>query len=309
MAPLTNNLHDFAANVYIAALGSIASIAAFFWFIYDKFSPAPEDIFELVILLIVVLFFIGLGYYSIRVRQENSAFRRSVGTIHKINHDYRDILSKMFGGEEPITDERVKIQNERDTLQAVCQALAKMYNSFTHVDCMVTVKLITKDNHGRLSCGTYVRSEINCERDRFHPGTFVINAGENTAFDEALRFSRGRVSHFFSPDLAKIAKEGGYRNQRYNWERFYNSAIVVPIRYINPAKADTPDASDDIGFLCVDTKSAYRLNDGYHLQYLAAFADQMYNFMSLMRGRYRISESHVPAPRRIKGLAFEVDKT
>jgi hypothetical protein len=164
-----------------------------------------------------------------------------------------------------------------------------MFNSFTHADCMVTVKLIKKEDDGRLSCGTYARSQTNCERDRVEPLSFTINAGQNTAFDEAIRYSPGRVSHFYSCDLVELDRAGKYQNQRPNWENFYQSAIVVPIRYINVQRAGAPGASDDIGFLCVDTTSTNRLNDGFHVQLLAALADQMYNFMSLMRGKYQSS--------------------
>lgn len=291
MTPRTKTLHDIAASVYLAAAGAIASVVAFGWFIYDKFSPTPwSDLAELVILLLVGVVVIGFGLYSVRVRQENNALRRAIDTIHKINHDYRDVLSKVFGGKQPITDPEARIvELERATLQAVCQSTAKIFNSFTHADCMVTVKLIDKDGDGRLSCGTYARSQSNCERDRVEPSSFAINAGQNTAFDEAIRFSPGRISHFHSYDLTDLQKTDDYRNQRPNWERYYKSAIVVPIRYLNPQRAGMPDASDDIGFLCVDTKSTYRLNDEHHLHLLAALADQMYNFMSLMRGKYQAS--------------------
>jgi len=49
-----------------------------------------------------------------------------------------------------------------------------------------------------------------------------------------------------------------------------------------------PDQSQDLGFLCVDTLSRNRLNEGYHVELMSAFADQMYNFLSLMRGRYTV---------------------
>jgi hypothetical protein len=81
-----------------------------------------------------------------------------------------------------------------------------------------------------------------------------------------------------------------YRNERQDWKNFYRSAIVVPIRFVN-RPAVGPVVSDDIGFLSVDTKSTHRLNDDYHLEYLAGLADQMYNFMSLMRGKYAVQPS------------------
>jgi hypothetical protein len=280
----------------VAFFGALASIAGFFWFIYDKFSPAPSEILELIILLVVALILGALFYFSIRVRQENAALRRTAATIHKINHDYRDALSKMFGGNHPVTDEVARIQCERETLQAVCQSAARIFNSFTHADCMVTIKLIDRDTNGSLTCQTYVRSQLNCERDIYPSPPYEINTGRNTAFDEALRFSAGAISHFYSADLTEMAKSGRYRNQRDNWSEYYQSAMVVPIRYVNPQKAGRRDASDDIGFLSIDTLSKYRLNNEYHLHFLAAFADQMYNFMSLMRGGYKVLPIEVPVP-------------
>lgn len=56
-----------------------------------------------------------------------------------------------------------------------------------------------------------MRSETLSERDRSKPTRFVINDGENSAFDMAIRVSPGTVSHFYSADLTK---EEGYRNQR-----------------------------------------------------------------------------------------------
>ena len=296
MAHILQKVRDLATNVYIAFAGAIASICGFFWVIYDKFSPAPSEVLQLIILLLIGLIFAVISYYSIRVRQENAAFIRAAATIHKINHDYRDALSKMFGGKQPVANEIDRIQCERETLQAVCQSAAKIFNSFTQADCMVTIKLIAKEKNGALTCQTYVRSQLNCDRDVYSSTSFAINTGQNTAFDEALRFAAGSISCFYSADLSEMAKNGKYRNQRDNWANYYQSAIVVPIRYVNPQRAGRPDASDDIGFLCVDTQWTHRLNNGYHVHYLAALADQMYNFMSLMRGGYRVPPIEPPAP-------------
>jgi hypothetical protein len=116
---LTKRLHDLAANVYLAAAGAIASVAAFGWIIYDKFSPKASDLAELIILLIVILMIGAIGYYSIRVRQENNALRRAIETIHKINHDYRDVLSKIFGGNPLPTQGRVLRKNEKFSSRSV----------------------------------------------------------------------------------------------------------------------------------------------------------------------------------------------
>jgi hypothetical protein len=149
----------------------------------------------------------------------------------------------------------------------------------------VTVKLITQVD-GKTFCATHERSEENCPRDIAKPRQFELNTGANTAFDKALMYANGMISHFHSDDLTK---EEAYRNQRDHWSDFYQNTIVVPIRFVDLAKLGNKDASSDIGFLCVDTLSPNRLNNTWHVELLAAFADQMYNFMSLMRGEYQLT--------------------
>jgi hypothetical protein len=218
--------------------------------------------------------------------KENEAFKYAAEQFHKINHDYRDILCEMFSGSKPKTDKDELRRFERRILESVCQKVEKIFRKFIEADCMVTVKYITKTDES-MYCETHVRSETLSERDRSRPTRFVIKDGENSAFDMAIRVSPGTVSHFYSTDLTR---EEGYRNQRSDWKRFYLSTIVVPIRYVNPQKSQ----SDDIGFLTVDTMATNRLNNTYHVQYLAALADQMYNFMSLMRGTYSVHPATDP---------------
>ena len=289
----TSRVHAVLSHPAVTFIASLCTIAAFIWAIFEKFyarppegSLAASEYWEVLILAIFALPLVALAIYSIRVRQENRAFRLLMEKLHKINHDYRDILCQTFGGKEnPKEPHPGRAKQELQALSSVCQTASKIFNSFTHSDCMVTIKLITKKNDGTAIATTHLRSESICQRDNYEPKEFVINRGQNTAFDKAIQVIPGRVSRFYSPDLEK---EKNYRNQRDDWHRFYRSTIVVPIRYVDPTKRGRSDASDDIGFLSVDTMSVNRLNDGFHLQYLAALADQMYNFMSLMRGKFSI---------------------
>jgi hypothetical protein len=118
---------------------------------------------------------------------------------------------------------------EKETLQAVCATIQTMLNDLTHADCLVTIKLIFKEGSGSTNCETYVRSQPICGRDEGGPRRYEVGTGANTAFDMALHYSEGVVSCFFSPDLTR---EKNYRNQRPNWEEYYRSCLVVPIRYI-----------------------------------------------------------------------------
>jgi hypothetical protein len=282
----TRRFYDLIRNVYVAFVGSVASIVALLWFAIDKLQPSTLVWSFLV--PVTLLFLLAISIYSIRVRQENIQFRNLIKILHRVNHDYRDMLSGAFKN-QPHDFTRSQYfdflkRGEKTTLKSVCQKVAKIYTAFTHSDCTVTVKLITQVD-GKSFCATHERSEELCPRDIGQPRQFELNTGANTAFDKALMFANGMISHFHSDDLTK---ENAYRNQRDHWSDFYKNTIVVPIRSVDFTKLGTKDASSEIGFLSVDTLSTNRLNNTWHLELLAAFADQMYNFMCLMRCEYQL---------------------
>jgi hypothetical protein len=146
---------------------------------------------------------------------------------------------------------------------------------------VVTVKLAVVEGD-QLYCFTWARSHTEIYREEA-PGTkYSLLTRRNTGFDEALELRGGRPSFFFSPDLWA---DKNYQNERDGWQRLYRSAIVVPIRRVFDRQKPRIDL---IGLLCVDTTSANRLNCTYCVEFLAAFADQMYNFLSILRGYYTL---------------------
>ena len=282
-------LHDIGSHPLTALVGTLVGILSFGWFFYDKIVALKTGIASSTAFIIFFSIFLGIGFYSFRVRQRERALCDGFKRIHKINHDYRDALYRMFQAEQPVTDKQHLIQAEEHTLRAVCQQIKEIYEGLIGKPCMVTIKLITKESNNSRFCSTYVRSEENCERDRFRTQKYVIGKWVNTAFDKALiPDEKSGCAHFFSPDLTK---ENNYNNERQHWEIYYRSAIVVPIRAVKQGDRGNPDDYDnvDVGFLCLDTMSQNRLNGTYHVQLMAAFADQMYNFISLMRGKYVVN--------------------
>jgi hypothetical protein len=224
-----------------------------------------------------------------QVEHDYSALRQCPALTHKINHDYRDVLSQLFGpirASAPSEDKRRYA--EMRTLTAVCQKIAQIFTVLTGSHCVVTVKLIDdpQEHDGRYYCKTYARSETS-RRDEGPNATrlFQLKTQENTALDAALTYTPGHTARFFASDLAQYPK---YRNERQDWADFYRSAIVVPIRCVRIDGYGSVK-TDDIGFLTVDTMEPNRLENTIHPEILAGFADQMYNFMSLMRGTYSVS--------------------
>lgn len=261
-----------------------ASLVSFAWLLYDKVKENVPWISTIVLSLSMVLLIAGY-VFSLKVRGENIALRNLSETFCEINKLYRDNLRESFAKENPSFDPADLAAKERTVLQAVCQRIENIYSRVMRRNCMVTIKLMTKTN-GKMFAETYVRSQQLCGREDQCRLKYSVGTGENTAFDEAAKHrADGRPQHFYSGNLLK---EVGYSNERQHYDRFYKSALVVPILGINGGKEGTSEEFDLVGFLCVDTLVVNHLNDGYHLYMLSALASQMYNYISLMRGNYTV---------------------
>lgn len=282
---VTSKAKKVASNPWFVILASISSIAAFLWYVHDQIVQYPS-VLSLIYLSISLLVLLAGIFYSLKVRSENVALRDIASTFNEINHIYRDSLKDMFGGTNPVDNPADLLAEEERVLRSICQRIENIFIRVINRNCMVTIKLLLKEQSGRYFAHTYVRSLENCARDKPERRKYEVGTGANTAFDKALqKCPNGIPSHFFSPDLKK---EDGYFNERQHYDNLYRSTIVVPIRGVNKGKEGTNEEYDLIGFLCVDTKSTHRLNNGYHLQIVSSLAGQMYNFMSLMRGKYTV---------------------
>ena len=285
MRKMTSNARIVASNPWFVILASISSIAGFFWYIHDRIVQYPPVLSGAYFTVSLIFLLSGI-IYSLKIRSENVALRNIASTFNEINHIYRDSLKNMFGGNEPVNNPEDLLAEEERVLRSVCQRIENIFIRVINRDCMVTIKLLLKEDSGKYFAHTYVRSLEDCARDKPKRIKYEVGTGANAAFDTALRKGpNGIPSHFFSPDLQK---EAHYSNARQHYDKLYRSAIVVPIRGVNKGKEGTHEEYDMIGFLCVDTLSTHRLNNGYHLQMVCSLAGQMYNFMSLMRGNYTV---------------------
>ncbi len=224
--------------------------------------------------------------------RENQRLTKCAYNLRDVNYIYRQslyhALSVTGNGLNP--EEMLLI--ERDILSKVCHQIASIFSRCIGKDCVVTVKLLTREKVGGEErvpcCFTWARSEIAIERDHGEaPRLYAVE--KNTAFGVALRRREAQPPHFFSADLGRLEREGRYANERPGWKRLYRSAIVVPIRHA-PENIANDAVEDVIGFLCLDTRSTNRLNNTYHVHLLTSFADQMFNFLSLMRRRYATTD-------------------
>ncbi|WP_159096995.1 hypothetical protein [Pseudovibrio sp. Alg231-02] len=287
MNSATRTVEDWATSPYLVFLTIIATLGSSGWLVYDVLSEKPGAIPAISTSLSVIVF-LAISIYSLTIRSENKNLRKIAEIFGYINSIYREKLKKAFGGDTRMSDEEL-MQLESDCLFSICQRIALIYSKVISKDCVVTIKLLV-ENDGVKLAKTYVRSVTDCERDQGKSIDYVIQTGANTAFDQAcMPKPDGSSPYFCSGNLTKI-KKSEYANQRQNYTTYYRSAIVVPIYEISVEKADTHEYMDLVGFLCIDTKSTNRLKEGFHVHMLTSLAGQIYNFMSLMRGKYSIRQ-------------------
>lgn len=282
-----------ANNYGLQTWAAVATLIGFIVLIFDRSGLSPLGSISYFFIVIFVLFLsvsLIIGIYI--VHKENASLKRCADEIHQINHEYRNSLSDLFYVDKlPMTgnttDDKEMLLIEKRTLTIICRKISNIFELLIRKKCMVTVKLMSEEE-GRKYCFGWARSESGTVRDRYGEELFEINSRLNNGFTEALKFAHTRPCNFFSEDLLKLDKEGKYHNGRKGWKDLYKSTIVVPIGRI----IDLNDEKNDyIGFLCVDTTSKKRLNNTYHLDYMAAFADQMYNYLSIMRKKYLIIDN------------------
>lgn len=277
-------VNKIATNPWAVLISNIGSIVSLGVLINEKISQPSMAIGPILFFIGATILYVAVSMYSLKIREDNRNLQEIAESFREINSIYRDRLFGQFYGGRSITQREKLVDIEKSTITSVCQRISQIYSKLIGKSCVVSVKLLTKENDGTLKAKSYARSENDSERDKAEPKTFEVNTGQNTAFDLALmKDTTGNIIYFYSGDLEKHKH---YLNQRPNWKKYYRSTIVVPIRC--PGVEGKP-AQDDIGFLSIDTKSRNRLNNNHHVVMLAALADQMYNFMSLMRGKYSVS--------------------
>ncbi len=275
--------HRFAKNTYITSLSLIVSFMSFGVVMRDVLSNITPNMGSIFVMVAALLFFAVTHYYSLKVRGDNQIFEEIAKYFREINSLYRETLFQCFweGSKALSIDE--KLSSEKQALKAVCQIIARIFSKLLYgKECTVTVKLLTEEEGGISYATTYVRNYDSCERDVDDHRKYEVNTGRNSGLDQALKNKpAGKLSYFHSADLSK---EKEYSNQREDYINWYKSTIVVPIRCPRRGERGT----QNYGFLTIDTMTRHRLNNGHHVVMLTALAEQIFNFMALMRGDYKL---------------------
>jgi hypothetical protein len=215
-----------------------------------------------------------------KLRAAQIAQRREAEVLprewHSVNHGYRDYMAYLVSRGKGGAGFVAFIDGQRRHIENVCRSIANIISASCGSDCRVSVKLMKSNN----KCETFCRSERIKDESVDVGNEFSIDGDVNSAFADALtQKSVDGIYRFYGGDLKALSDVGQYFNSRPEWASRYNCAIVVPIQFVPHAGLSEP--IQRIGYLCVDTQRSFALNDAEHVQILAAFADQMFNFFGL----------------------------
>lgn len=276
--------HQFVRNDYVTALSLLVCFVSFGIVMRDVLSNTTPKVGSILGLVAALIFFVVTHIYSMRVRADNQNLEEIAKYFREINTIYRETLFRCFWERVQALSLDDRLSEEKSTLKSVCQSIARIFSKLLYgKECTVTVKLLTDEDNGISCATTYVRNQESSERDIDDHGKYEVNTGRNSGLDQALKNKpAGKLSYFHSADLTK---EKDYTNQRSDYLNWYKSTIVVPIRC--PLRRGER-VTQNYGFLTIDTMTRHRLNNSHHVVMLSALAEQIFNFMALMRGDYKL---------------------
>lgn len=134
----------------------------------------------------------------------------------------------------------------------------------------------------------YINYELRtlCRSANSHPDRFTYDSIQKTSENTALkRIMFENWDYFAVTDLFRFEKDYNeeYLNSNPNWQKYYRSTIVAPIRI----RSDIIDITTEkdkyniLGFICVDSEYNQTFQDNElrdYVELVESFADIMYQY-------------------------------
>ncbi|PWT81339.1 MAG: hypothetical protein C5B44_03960 [Acidobacteria bacterium] len=195
----------------------------------------------------------------------------SIQNIHVLFEEFAEALTIAKGAQAPRTPHLGKFVNR-------VKDIFDIYSSTGQ--CAVCIKFFVFEDtvaaRGSTKISTALRDDVSMlhrrQIDR-NPALKEYDANNNTAFFELLAPQRD-MRYFFCNNLKNLKD---YQNANPHWRKYYNSAIVVPIK---PSHGHVQESA--LGFLCVDSKSG-QFNEDIAVDTLVLIATLLYNHLGLFQ--------------------------
>ncbi len=255
------------------------NVAIHFFKLYDKLGLSFP---KFIAAHLWIIFVLGTFWGVFSIISKNRAYRQTFEKIHKINHFYREKLAHsslvLLAASKLEQEEVTKFLHsvQRTGCEKVCSYIKSIFEGIVGTEVHITLWLYQDSVK---SCEIFTSTD-----DRREAGTTVqISDCEYLQFDKTSSKNHPHAKSYFHQNTKKAKSFlDGFPESK----EFYKSILVIPIHF--EGKINDEILHDRLGFLQADCKSANHLNNREHAELLAAFADQFYNFLSIMKQNYYV---------------------
>lgn len=260
-----------------------------------------DDVYNLLLLVLCITFLCACLVFALRVVKYKQLLQgsRKVASesyyylLHDFRNSYFEILNHY---KNQVLTPALLTKDIQSFLESALDNLCKIFSEFTRQEVSACIKYIDgvteKINLMDATVRTLIRSknsDINRINNDKNVGSVKIN--DNTIFRNILDPQNGnKKSYFYQRNLIKYAailKKSGqhYDNTTQNWDDYYRSTIVVPIRIANERLFfnEQSNSYNVIGFLCIDSLSvnAFLENqEKYNVFLMKSFAAEIYTILN-----------------------------
>jgi hypothetical protein len=283
-------LFDFLEFV-VGVFSLISSAIAIYTFWVTPTDKIQIFVFVIIaILSLCVIFFIKTWKLKNIAQERLSAFSKA---FHRYTDELRDKLYNLTYHYETGSLSYDQLRTESENMgQIVVDLLADILTLSTGKKVSVCIKYFPDDqprpSDERLQEEDYLLKTL-CRSHNSDPNRKIDELTPirgNTSF---FRIMNERKGYFAASNLLAWSRKmreagmGGYQNPNPDWEKYYLSTIVVPIRIKEKSETRRTDIKYDlIGFLCADSlsTSAFRetqIDDYVHL--IKSFASGLYIYL------------------------------
>lgn len=195
------------------------------------------------------------------------AYREVFQPMHSLFHKLRDIVFRLH---------RQPPKPEDAYDEAFCQHILNItqtiYERVSGVTCSTCIKIFD-GNQERVS--TLVRDSRSAANRGEYDHKRVSRLSDNSDFAIIVQ---GTERYFLCNDLLELSRAGRYKNDRVDWERHYNSALVLPIRCYDKSL----EKYQLFGFLCIDSMAAEVFDPRISPEIGACIADMVYVYFDVV---------------------------
>lgn len=266
--------------------------------IINFISKNSNGIISIILVILIIVLIFAIRKTGKRKIETGSSVYNIIRDLHnELVHKIRNATCELYIVKEKLESyhdnpdainelQMHTFDNIINNLQNFTDVIAEYLSKLNNDTISVCIKVIDsgQENVANLdrTAKTLVRSK-NTDRDRKRLNESIV-IGKNTGFKHLCD---GTNIWYHGVNLKKLYEDGKYEADVniHDWQSKYNSTIVVPIRYFNTNKNGNP-INDILGFLCIDSKKEVKYWDNVQsleLQYLAIYADSIYNYIKLFR--------------------------